>query len=359
MSAISELLKERNIPDILTFANGEKVTADRFPERRKEMLEILEKEIYGTSPAAPKLTVTKADAKGKYSSFAGKAWVNEVTISFDTDNGPFSFTCVEAVPKVGHRVPVFVMQNFRPNIPDKYLPAEEIIDSECAFVRIYYNDIAFDGDDGFKSGIAAMYDRNTYTWGKLRMWAWAMSRVLDYLETTDYAELSRIAAVGHSRLGKTSLIAAAFDERFCMACANDSGCSGDAITRGKKGEHIAQITGSFPYWFCDKYKEYAGKEETLPFDQHYLVASIAPRYVSLGAALLDEWADPESQYLCACASSAAWELLGQKGFEHPDRLPKAEEYFEEGRVRFHLRNGEHFLSRTDWLVYLDSMKNIT
>ena len=143
-----------------------------------------------------------------------------------------------------------------------------------------------------------------------------------------------------------------------MACANDSGCSGDAITRNKKGEHIADITRNFPFWFCDNYKKYVNKEDELPFDQHFLVGAIAPRRVSLGAAVDDEWADPDSQYLSACAASKAWEMLGETGLEHPDRLPRPEEYFEGGKLCYHLRNGAHFYSRTDWLVYIDAIKNI-
>ena len=357
MNNIETLLAQRNIPELLKFANGREVTAENWNERRAEILSILESEIYGNAPAAPKITATKVDAKKKYSSYAGKTETNEVTISFETDNGPFSFPVAEIVPKNKGKVPVFVVFNFRPDVPDRYLPAEEIIDEDCAIIRIYYNDVAFDGEDHFEGGIASKYDRKKYTWGKIRMWAWAASRVMDYLETTDYADLTRVAVTGHSRLGKTSLVCAAFDERFAMACANDSGCSGDAITRDKKGERVAQITKNFPFWFCENYKKYVNNEQAMPFDQHFLVGAIAPRRVSLGAALEDEWADPDSQYLSACAASKAWEMLGEKGFEHPDRLPRAEEYFEGGKLCYHLRNGAHFYSRTDWLVYLDAMKN--
>ena len=358
MTKIETLLAERNIPDLLTFKDGRAVTAKDWAERRTEILDILSSEIYGYAPPAPAITVTKTNATKKYSAFAGKAETNELTISFETDKGNFSFPAVEVVPKTDKKVPVFVVVNFRPDIPDRYLPTEEIIDDGCAIVRIYYNDVAFDGEDHFAGGIASMYDRNKYTWGKIRMWAWAASRVMDYLQTTDYADLSRIAVTGHSRLGKTSLVCAAYDDRFAMACANDSGCSGDAITRNKKGEHVVNITKNFPFWFCDKYRDYVNNEDAMPFDQHFLVGAIAPRRVSLGAAVEDEWADPDSQYLSACAASKAWELLGEKGFDHPDRLPRPEEYFEGGKLCYHLRNGAHFYSRTDWLVYLDAMRNM-
>ena len=83
-----------------------------------------------------------------------------------------------------------------------------------------------------------------------------------------------------------------------------AGCSGDAITRGKKGEDIGYITKTFGYWFCDRYKDYAGDgTEKMPFDQHWLIAASAPRHVAVGASSLDEWADPESENLCCAAAS--------------------------------------------------------
>lgn len=357
MSVIEKLLAQREIPDVLKFKDGSNVTAETWEKRRAEILDILSENIYGKAPAAPQIRVTKADAKSKYSYFADKAISTELTISFDTDKGEFSFPVAEIRPKKEGMVPVFVLVNFRADMPDRYCPVEEIIDRGCAVLRVYYNDIAFDGEDGFAGGLASMYDRSVYTWGKIRMWAWAASRVMDYLQTTDYADLSKIVVTGHSRLGKTSLVCAAYDDRFAAACANNSGCSGDAITRDKKGERIRQITKNFPFWFCDKYRDYVDKENELPFDQHFLVSAIAPRRVSLGAAIQDEWADPDSQYLSACAASKVWEMLGEKGFEHPDRLPRLEEYFEGGKVCYHLRDGAHFYSRTDWLVYLDMMDN--
>ena len=359
MSVIENILLSRNLPDLLSFADGKNVTFENWSKRKDEILSILSNEIYGTAPDAPQnITFEKTNAIGKYGNFAGKAYTNEVNITFDTENGKFTIPCVEIVPKSSKKIPVFININFRPDIPDRYLPVEEIIDEGYAIVRLYYNDVALDENDNFEGGIASKYDRKKYTWGKIRMWAWAISRIIDYLYTTDYADTNKIAVVGHSRLGKTALVCSAFDERVCLACSNDSGCSGDAITRNKKGEHIADIIKVFPFWFCENYKKYVNNEDALPFDQHFLIAASAPRRVSLGAALNDEWADPESQYLGACAASAAWELLSENGFIHPDRLPNVNECFNEGKLSYHLRSGDHFLSRTDWLFYLDDMKKL-
>ena len=357
MSVIQNAIADRKLPALLTMLNGESVTAERWDVRRKEILDILDREIYGTAPSAPsEVRVTAEPNKKKYGDCAGKAVISDLTVSFDTENGVFSFPAVEVLPKCDGKVPVFVFLNFSADVPHKYFPAEELVDSGCAVVRIYYNDVTEDKDDGFSTGLAKMYDRAHYTWGKIRMWAFAASRVMDYLETTEYADLSRVAVVGHSRLGKTALVAGAYDERFVLACSNDSGCSGAAITRGKKGERVKQITNKFPHWFCEKYRDYAEKEDEMPFEQHFLVGAIAPRRVAIGSALEDEWACPVSEYLCAVAASPAWELFGKTGLVHPDRLPEVGDRFDEGNVSYHLRAGTHYLSRADWAVYVDFLK---
>lgn len=357
MTNTEKLLSARKLPELLKFENGEAVNAENWEDRRNEILDILRREEYGYAPPAPEYV--KYEILSESTDFAGKAFKREVRLTMPTDKGEFSFNVVESVPngsKEGKKYPVFVLVNFRDAVPDKYYPVEDIVDAGFASVRIYYNDIAFDGEDGFSGGIAAHYDREKYNWGKIGMWAWSASRVFDYLEQVDWAELEKVAVIGHSRLGKTALWCAANDTRFALCCANDSGCSGDAITRDKKGEHIDKITERFPYWFCDNYKKYAGKEEMLPFDQHFLVAAICPRRVALGSAVLDEWADPDSQYLSACAASEAWRLCGGSGFVHPERLPKVGDFFTDGDVAFHLRDHAHFLSNEDWRHYFEIMK---
>ena len=340
---IDEILAARTLPALpLT---GEKVD-------RAAILQLFASEVYGTAPDAPP-AVRVSEQKCRNKEFAGKGCVRELTLSFDTDKGEFSFPVTEVRPNgVTGRCPVFVVLNFRPDVPDKYLPVEEILDAGCGILRVYYNDVAFDGNDDFSGGLAAMYDRTKYTWGKIRMWAFAASRVMDYLQTVDYADLSRIAVAGHSRLGKTALLCAALDERFSLACVNNSGCSGAALSRGKGGETVRDITERFPYWFCENYKKYADREAEMPFDQHFLIAAVAPRRVAVGTALEDTWADTDAQYVACRAASPAWEYLGKKGFVHPDRLPQTGDFFSAGQIAFHLREGTHFFSRADWHCYL-------
>src|SRR5207253_3579250 len=108
-------------------------------------------------------------------------------------------------------------------------------------------------------------------------WAWGISRVVDYLATDKNLDAKRIAVVGHSRLGKTALLAAAFDERIALAIPHQAGCGGTAPSRGKVGESVKRINTSFPHWFNSTFKEFNDQVDRLPFDQHCLAALVAPR----------------------------------------------------------------------------------
>ena len=193
--------------------------------------------------------------------------------------------------------------------------------------------------------------------GKIGLWAYAAMAVMDYAMTLPELDHQRISVVGHSRLGKTALLAGALDERFFCAFSNDSGCSGAAISRQKDGESIAKITKVFPYWFSEHYGSYAGREEELPFDQHWLIAANYPHKVYVASAEEDLWACPINEYLSCVAASEYYLERGCLGFVHPDRLPTLGERFHEGEVGYHLRGGVHYFSREDWLYYIEFLKS--
>lgn len=344
-------MKLRDLPSLMVMNDSSPVrTPDGWRARRRELIEILSREEYGFTPDPP--ASVRAEVISSERAFAGKAVQTRVKLSFDTPGGEFSFPVNVVVPENRQNVPAFVAICFRPEIPDKYLPAEEIIDRGFAFASIYYNDVSTDGPA--MDGIASMYpaDENT-GWGKLGMWAFAASRVLDYLETLPCIDPARVAVIGHSRLGKTALWCAAQDERFSMAISNDSGCSGAAISRGKVGESIRDIYTHFPYWFCGNYKNWMDRETDAPFDQHFLLALVAPRALYVCSATEDEWADPASEHLGARAASEAWTLLRRPGYIGPTDLPAPDSPVHSGSVAYHLRTGAHFLSRSDWNWHME------
>lgn len=314
---------------------------------RQQMLSILLSQEYGHLPDAPVDLAFQADALPA-PTFGGKATVTRVTAGCTVKGKSFSFPFYAAIPTAEGKHPFFVHINFRPEVADYYQPIEEIIDNGFAVLSFCYNDVTQDNGD-LTDGLAGILYENGIRGpedpGKIALWAWAAQRVMDYAETRqDVLDLDCAVVCGHSRLGKTALLAAATDERFTCAYSNESGCSGAAVTRGKQGEHISDICTNFPYWFCENYTQYKEREDSLPFDQHYLIASIAPRRVCIGSAAEDLWADPAAEQLCCFAASPAFET----GFDCPDRPAQTGEAFFGGHIGYHLRSGQHFFRREDW-----------
>ena len=142
-----------------------------------------------------------------------------------------------------------------------------------------------------------------------------------------------------------------------MGISNDSGCSGASLARKGTGESVPVITNVFPFWFCPRYvKSAASFTETSKFDQHFLLSLIAPRYLVIGSAEEDSWADPTNEFLCAVAASEAYDLLGVRGLVHGGEVPTAKSVLDEGKVCYHIRKDGHYMSREDWHVYMNYVR---
>lgn len=348
-----------NMPELLQFLDGRAVlNAEDWEVRRAEILEILREHEYGDIPPVPDSvtgTVRKTDKK----CCSGHAVLEEIDLSFETEKGIFSFPFHLFVSTDGKKHPFFVLLNFRPDLYDKYYPVEELVDNGFALAVVDYQSITKDNGD-FTDGLAGCFSRkgNGRDPGKITLWAYAASRMLDYLLTRDELDGENAAVIGHSRLGKTALWCAAQDERFRYAFSNDSGCAGAALERFKhdNAESHENITARFPYWFCENYLQYRGKTDKMPFDQHFLVGAIAPRFVGIGSASKDLWADPVSEQFCCHAASPAWKINGKNGFIGKEEPAEIGESFHAGEISYHLRDGIHFLGRADWLDYMAFIK---
>lgn len=342
---LKEILNEINLPAF---------------KSREEMLMLLQEEEYGYMPPMPDNIQFEVTENYIPSFCAGKATVKKVGIIAEISGKVFSFPAYATIPTKEGTHPFFICINFRDSISDRFIPSEELVDNGFAVLSFCHNDVTRDNDD-FTDGLAGvLYEngkRKSTDAGKLAMWAWAAQRVMDYACTLEYLDKERSIVCGHSRLGKTALLAAATDERFKFAYLNNSGCSGAALSRGKNGEQIKDICHYFPYWFCENYKKYVEKETEMPFDQHYLAALIAPRYLYIASAKEDTWADPVSEMLNCVAVSSVYEQLGKKGFVCEDRLPEAGDVYHDGCIGYHLREGLHYLGREDWLKVIKFINN--
>ena len=181
---------------------------------------------------------------------------------------------------------------------------------------------------------------------------WGAMRALDYLETDEDVDHTKVAVMGHSKLGKATLWAAAQDERFALAISAQSGCAGAALWRRRSGETLAKMVTRFPYWLCRNAWKFINMEDDLPVDQHMLLALIAPRPVYVASGIDDKWADPRGEYLSAYHASPVYRLLGKTGLTSPD-LPPLGEAIIESQVGYHVREGGHSMETYDWQRFLD------
>ena len=248
-------------------------------------------------------------------------------------------------------------QNLELTLDHNILPIPRIIQRgyAIAVMPVYYVSPDWTHHSGFQKGVfQAMQPnvskRTSRSWATISGWAFGISRVLDYLQTDPRIDSTNVAVIGHSRAGKTALWAGATDHRFKLVISNSSGCGGAAYTRGKKGEHLKDINVSD--WFCDNYHQYDDREEMLPFDQHMLLATIAPRALYIKSDQLDEWADPDAEVKSARLASSVYELYGLKGLVAEDQIQIMKPYHE-GRIAYHRAAGDHHMDRKDWELYMD------
>lgn len=339
-------------------------------EGRAKTLEVFSNEVYGKVPAGKVTSEWALDRESVI--LEGKVSRREYVLIL---GGQLKVRALAYIPVTEKKVPAFLGLNFRGNHAvetDEWItksneeergqasgrwPVKMITEAGFALITIHRADFDPDEDDGFQNGVHALFDagRTADSWGTIAGWAWGLSRVLDHLSEVSEIDETKVAVIGHSRLGKTALWAGASDERFAMVISNNSGCGGAALSKRKHGETVGRINKVFPHWFAGNFKKYNDKEETLPVDQHQLIACIAPRPVYVASASEDDWADPEGEFLALKGAASVYALWQELPFP-AESWPGPGEAVGTKLMRYHLREGKHDIKAWDWERYLKAAK---
>lgn len=370
------LVPEYTLPDPLVMADGTPVRTRRqwMESRRPELLKLFAEEEYGTLPSGPAEGMHFKVLRTTDSLYGGRVKAKEIIVYFAEDEKKY-MKLVEFLPAEAQGpVPVFLGMNFKGNytlsdedwvsMPTKKelssysvfdfcergtratengktgrWDVEKLVSNGYGLVSYYYCDVTPDFDGALDRGVHRYFENGGYTWKAIGAWAWSLSRALDYLETDPDVDASKVAVFGHSRLGKAALWAGALDERFAMVIANESGCGGDALFKRHYGETAQIINYHFPYWFCDNFWKYNENEAAMPFDQHELLALIAPRPLYVASAEDDQHSDPKGQRLASEEAAKVYaRFWGKKAA---------------AKVGYHHRQGKHDVTPEDWDHYID------
>ena len=364
-----------DLPRLLVAANGQAITtpAEWFNVRRPEILALFGNLVYGTVPE-PKspLHVTREVVKEETDFLGGKATRKQIRLRFTNEKGTAEmFLLVFAPNHHAQPVPVFMLNTFdntrgdafdvnpeKPGFLRNGVPLGELLQHGYGFVAVYQQDLVGHNEVSFSKGIHPLFYREGQSFPKANEWgvigavAWGASRALDYVGTDPALDAHRVVLLGHSKMGKATLWAAAQDQRFALAIATESGCAGAALWRRKYGETLEKMVTRFPYWLCRNAGKFVNNEDDLPVDQHMLIACIAPRPVYIVSGVEDVWADPTGQYQAAYQAGPVYRLLGKKALESPSSPPVGQPIIRSD-VGYHLRAGGHSVEWYDWQRFLE------
>ncbi len=156
----------------------------------------------------------------------------------------------------------------------------------------------------------------SYDFSGLLRRAWGASRVIDYLVTRKEVNRDQIAITGHSRNGKQSMWAAAFDDRIAAVISSSCGTAGVAPWRFGDpqfdSETLDIVAGFNPQWFHPRFRFFFGHEDKLPVDQNLLISLIAPRIVLLHYSIVEQELNPWSNEQCYQSVKKVYDFLGAR-----------------------------------------------
>ena len=383
------------LPDPLVALSGDRIaTREAWVEKRApELRRLFQNYEYGTMPAPAKFDA-KLVREDK-AALGGKATLREITLKLAFPEGT-QINLILITPNAAKKpVPVFLGLNFNGNLallPDPQISVppswkskkgetveqargseaekwaiEATIDRGYAVASFWNGDVVPDDKEVAETMLrkfraSGVEERGPSDTATIAVWAWCFHRAVDFLVTDAAIDAKRIAVVGHSRNGKTALLAGAFDERIALVIPSQAGCGGSAPCRlpadllnppdGKLvNETVKRINTSFPHWFAGNFKAFNDAPDKLPFDQHALIALCAPRPVLLSNATEDLWANPAGQFEMLRAADPVYRLVAGDGLG-TTAMPEVGKLLP-SRLGYFIRAGKHSMSGEDWAAWLD------
>jgi hypothetical protein len=372
-----------SLPDPLLLKNGKRVTSAKlwWTKRRPEIVEDFDREILGRAPAnLPKVTwevvskttetigdvpvVTKR-LKGRVDNSAWPQIAVSIDLTLTTPAnaaGPvpvimelaFSDEFMAAIAKS--------IPEMMPGGPGNTGPSwqRQVLARGWGYAVLSPTSFQADNGAGLTEGIIGLANkgqpRKLDDWGALRAWAWGASRALDYFETDKAVDAKQVGVEGHSRFGKTALVAMAYDPRFAIGYISSSGTGGAKLYRHIFGEQLENLAAAGEYhWMDGNFLKYAGPltPGDLPVDSHELIALVAPRPVFIGAGTTagDGWADARGMFLAEVGAGPVYRLLGMKDLGTAE-FPPIETALTGGELGFRQHTFGH-TPAPNWPTFLD------
>jgi hypothetical protein len=364
-------------PLLLAMSDGRKITTPAmWQERRKELLEIFDREIYGRVPEAAKTIKVTWEVTGTTEGMSGTITTITRTLVGHVDPTYYPAITVDIVAsvttpaKAAGKVPLIIQWGGGapgggrraagpppataqtappltgaqataasasvPRFPNGATTWQQAaISLGWGYGSLSATSIQADGGgDNLRRGIIGLINKGEYRkpedWGALRAWAWGASRLMDYLETDALVDAKQVAFEGHSRYGKATMVTMVYEPRILNGFVSSSGEAGAKLWRHLVGQQVESLgnAGEY-YWMAGNFIRYSGPltVDDLPIDQHQFIALVAPRpiFISGGEYVegngvpgtnsrysLENWQDTPGTFMATAGASPVWKLLGKK-----------------------------------------------
>jgi len=362
----------------LSYDNYESWNADR-----DRIINLLKRDIYGDVPQGfniDNIIKTPLETQGYEGQSAAEIW--QITQSYKRDDGQkmsMKYNIVLVLPQSDIPVSLITMQNFCPShvvlprleiqasshrfcegdgilssifeyIFGRYIrrpPIKEILNKNYGFVTFYPAAVIPDhpqlGRKALDHYFGTSHRGAAHNASAIAAWAFMWMGTATALADDPRIDKQNIAALGHSRYGKSALLAAALSQDISAVISHQSGTGGASLSRGKKGETVTQIMASYPHWFAPNYAKYdRGMKHDI--EQHHLLALIAPKSLLLGNARRDVWSDPQGGFQAAQLASPIYDLYGRNGLT----AAKLNQFISTDNIAYWIRPGTHGITKEDW-----------